>query len=242
MTFTLAEVCGRRECIAFQIEPSVGFIDHEGGEFHSDHADDASVLSATVLRDMRFTSELALAQRETAAAHRIAGEMAASAAEQRVPPGGTRDEIRAAHIANGEREAAFIEVRSALGEGGDQVRQRRLSAWQLPTRRRSRPAARARRPTSRGNSDSDTTRPPSWSNDAVSFAFWIQRRRASGCGHSVHSNRRRANERKHPQTRGPIRGLPGRGRAGCATLPGLRAGGQARARAREAALDGCRAP
>jgi hypothetical protein len=110
LTFTLAEVRGRRECIAFQIEPSVGFIDHEGGEFHSDHADDASVLSATVLRDMRFTSELALAQRETAAAYRIAGEMAASAAEQRVPPGGTRDEIRAAHIANGEREAAFVEA------------------------------------------------------------------------------------------------------------------------------------
>lgn len=110
LTFTLAEVSGRRECIAFEIKSAVGNIDHVLGEFHSDHAGEVSVLSATVLRDMRFTSELALAQRETAALHGAAAEMAARAAEQRVPPGETRDEIREAHIANGEREAAFVEA------------------------------------------------------------------------------------------------------------------------------------
>lgn len=109
LTFTLAEVRGRRECIAFRIEPAVGFIDHEGGAFHSDNPDGVPVLSAAMLREVRFTSELALAQRETATAHRLAAGMAACAAERLAPPGHARDEIRAAHIARGEREAAFVE-------------------------------------------------------------------------------------------------------------------------------------
>lgn len=109
LTFTLAEVRGRRECIAFRIEPARGFIDHEGGEFHSDDADKVSVLSTGVLRGMRFATEFALAQRDTAELHRAAAEMAARAAEQRVPPGEARNEVRAAYIAAGEAEAAFVD-------------------------------------------------------------------------------------------------------------------------------------
>ena len=59
LMFTLAEIRGRRECIAFQIAPAVGFIDHVIGEFSSDNEDELSGLSTSVLREVRFTSELA---------------------------------------------------------------------------------------------------------------------------------------------------------------------------------------
>jgi hypothetical protein len=101
LTFTLAEIRGRRECIAFQIEPAVGFIDHVIGKFSSDNEDGLGGLSTSVLREVRFTSELALAQRETAPLHRVAAEMIARAADEGA---------RAAHLANGEREAAFVEL------------------------------------------------------------------------------------------------------------------------------------
>ena len=101
LRFTLAEIRGRHECIAFSIEPAGAFIDHVLGEFSSDNEDAVGGLIASALREMRFTSELALAQRDTATLHRAAAEMTARTADEGV---------RAAHLAKGEREAAFVEV------------------------------------------------------------------------------------------------------------------------------------